>query len=172
MNDASKLPSRPAAEVDFPIERVEAQHVTRREFAKYLVVVSGGMAAGSGWVAVKDVVHPPARLDRDVRLCALGELAPDSMLPFTHPASGEPAFVVRLADGTLRAFEQKCTHLSCAVFFSAETGRVECPCHEGAFDARTGAVLQGPPPRSLRAFAVAARDGAVWLLAEKAEVRA
>ena len=36
------LPSRPAWNADFPIDRVEAQHVLRREFAKYLVLVSGG----------------------------------------------------------------------------------------------------------------------------------
>ena len=30
------LPPRPAWNADFPIDRVEAQHVLRREFAKYL----------------------------------------------------------------------------------------------------------------------------------------
>ena len=49
-----RLPARPAWEADFPIERVEAQHVSRREFAKFLVVVSGGMTLGSAVIAVKD----------------------------------------------------------------------------------------------------------------------
>ena len=46
-----ELPPKPAYEVDFPIERVESEHVTRREFAKFLCLVSGGMAAGRVLVA-------------------------------------------------------------------------------------------------------------------------
>ena len=41
MNPSNALPQRSAAEVDFPIERVEAEHVSRREFAKFLCLVSG-----------------------------------------------------------------------------------------------------------------------------------
>jgi Rieske Fe-S protein len=52
-------------------------------------------------------------------------------------------------DGEYVAFEQKCTHLSCAVVYSRERDRLECPCHQGYFSATTGAVLQGPPPRPL-----------------------
>jgi Rieske Fe-S protein len=47
------------------------------------------------------------------------------------------------------AFEQKCTHLSCAVVYSRERDRLECPCHQGYFSASSGAVLGGPPPRPL-----------------------
>jgi hypothetical protein len=36
------LTSKLAWAADFPVDRVEAQHVARREFAKYLIVVSGG----------------------------------------------------------------------------------------------------------------------------------
>src|ERR1017187_10327401 len=45
----SALPSKDAHEVDFPVERVEGEHVSRREFAKFLCLVSGGLAVGSGW---------------------------------------------------------------------------------------------------------------------------
>jgi len=47
------------------------------------------------------------------------------------------------------AYGQKCTHLSCAVYFSAKEDRLECPCHQGFFSVRDGSVLQGPPPRPL-----------------------
>jgi Rieske Fe-S protein len=39
---------------------------------------------------------------------------------------------------------------------------LECPCHEGAFDAATGDVLYGPPPRALDLIEVEAREGQVW----------
>lgn len=167
MSEIPTLPSRPSWEVDFPIERLEAQHVSRREFSKFLVLVSGGLCLGSGWVAVKDVLMPPEHLAADVRLFPLADIPVNGMKMFAIPGSSEPAILIRLESG-LRAFEQKCTHLSCAVFFDPGTKRIECPCHAGAFDAATGAVLQGPPPRPLRSFPVEVRGDDVWLLAPKA----
>ena len=40
--------------------------------------------------------------------------------------------------------------------------RLECPCHEGAFNATTGNVLYGPPPRALDRIDIEMRDGQVW----------
>ena len=62
------------------------------------------------------------------------------------------------------AFSQKCTHLGCVVYFEANENRWHCPCHEGNFDARTGTVISGPPPRPLGRIDVEVRDGAIWAL--------
>lgn len=59
--DNAPLKPRPAWETDFPHERVEATHVSRREFAKFLCLVSGGLTAGTAFVAVKDKLLPPHR---------------------------------------------------------------------------------------------------------------
>ena len=56
---------------------------------------------------------------------------------------------VRLADGSVVAFDRRCPHLGCPVIWAAARGRFECPCHHAAFDARTGAVLFGPPESGL-----------------------
>lgn len=158
------LPPRPAWETDFPLERTEAQHVTRREFAKFLVVVSGGMTIGNAVIAVKDDLLPEARLGSGVRVCGRDDVPVGGMLGFTLPGTSLPAILIHLDAETFTAFEQKCTHLSCAVYYAAERGRIECPCHNGAFDARTGAVLQGPAPRALRRFDVVVRDEGVFLV--------
>lgn len=158
------LPPRPAWETDFPLERTEAQHVTRREFAKFLVVVSGGMTIGSAVIAVKDDLIPHPHLGDGVRLCGRDDVPVGGMLGFTIPGTALPAILVRLDAATFTAFEQKCTHLSCAVYYAAERRRIECPCHNGAFDARTGAVIQGPAPRGLRRFDVAVREDGVFLM--------
>jgi Rieske Fe-S protein len=154
MNPQSRLPEKSAPEVDFPIERVEAEHVSRREFAKFLCLVSGGMAVGSGWVAVKDRLFPPHRIQGAVFVCNSGEVPVGGTHPFTVPGLKTPFILIHLNDGNWRAYEQKCTHLSCAVFYQPAADKIQCPCHNGWFDARTGNVLQGPPPRPLRRLEV------------------
>jgi cytochrome b6-f complex iron-sulfur subunit len=154
---------RPAWEADFPVERLEAQHVSRREFAKFLVLASGSLAVGNAWVAAKDRLLPARRVEREHRLCAVGDLAVGGMLAFTVPETGQPAILIHLDDDQWRAYEQKCTHLSCAVYYSALSGKIECPCHQGFFDGRTGLVLQGPPSRPLPRLTIALRDGEVLL---------
>ncbi len=149
MNSNRNLPEKPAPEVDFPIERVEAEHVSRREFAKFLCLVSGGMAVGSGWVAAKDRLFPPHRIKGEVLICNTSEVPLGGTHPFVVPGLKKPFILIHLNDGSWRAYEQKCTHLSCAVFYQPEADKIQCPCHNGWFDARTGTVLQGPPPRPL-----------------------
>jgi cytochrome b6-f complex iron-sulfur subunit len=157
-------PSKPAWEVDFPIERLEAEHVTRREFAKFLVLVSGGMCVGTAWVAVKDKLFPPPRASGRQRICKAEELPIGKMLAFKLTGSNTPYILIHLAEDDWRIFEQKCTHLSCAVFYDPKLGKIACPCHHAFFDAKTGAVLQGPPPRPLQGLDVVVSDGEVFAL--------
>jgi Rieske Fe-S protein len=92
-------------------------------------------------------------------------LAPGSALSFRYPAEGDSAILVRTLDGSYHAFGQKCTHLSCPVYFERAHQRLECPCHEGAFDAQTGSVLYGPPPRPLDTVHLDVHgDGEVWAI--------
>jgi Rieske Fe-S protein len=163
MNSSSNFPERSAPEVDFPIERVEAEHVSRREFAKFLCLVSGGMAVGSGWVAAKDRLFPPHRIEGEVHVCNLGAVPLGGTHPFTVPGSQVPFILIHLNDGSWRAYEQKCTHLSCAVFYQPEVDKIQCPCHNGWFDARTGNVLQGPPPRPLRHLDVVIKGQEIYV---------
>lgn len=169
MSDRHTLPSRPAWEADFPQERLETEHVTRREFAKFLVVVSGGMTVGSAVIAVKDDLVPQAAIAAEgTRICAVADVPVGGTKAFVLPGTTHPAIVVRPDAGTFRVFEQKCTHLSCAVFYAPDKDHIVCPCHNGGFDARTGQVLYGPPPRPLRQFAVEVRGDDLVLVGEVA----
>src|SRR5262245_40868429 len=163
MNPTSPLPERSAPEVDFPIERVEAEHVSRREFAKCLCLISGGMAVGSGWVAVKDRLFPPHRIQGEALVCKVSDVPPGGTHPFTVSGSTIPFILIHLNDGSWRAYEQKCTHLSCSVFYQPAADKIQCPCHNGWFDARTGHVLQGPPPRPLRRLNVVVKEGEIFV---------
>jgi Rieske Fe-S protein len=89
---------------------------------------------------------------------------------FRYPTEFDPAILVRLPGGDLRAFSQKCTHLGCVVTWSRATEQMLCPCHDGVFDARSGLVLAGPPQRPLVRIAVEERpDGMVWALGREFE---
>ena len=168
MNSPSSLPEKSPSEVDFPIERVEAEHVSRREFAKFLCLVSGGMAVGSGWVAVKDRLFPPHRIHGEAFVCNAAEVPLGGTRLFSVAGSKTGFILIHLNDGSWRAYEQKCTHLSCAVFYQPQADKIQCPCHNGWFDARTGLVLQGPPPRPLPHLDVVIKGGEIYVAEPKA----
>lgn len=73
---------------------------------------------------------------------------------FTDPASGNPAWMVHPSGSTFVAFSAVCTHAGCPVQYDQSNVQFVCPCHGGVYDARTGKVLQGPPPAPLPAIPV------------------
>jgi thiosulfate dehydrogenase [quinone] large subunit len=82
-------------------------------------------------------------------------------LSFTNPADGNPAYVVHPSANTFVAFSAVCTHAGCPVRYDASTVQFQCPCHGGSYDARTGHVLQGPPPSPLPSIAVQVVNGQI-----------
>ena len=82
-------------------------------------------------------------------------------LPFTNPADGNPGWVVHPAANTFVAFSAVCTHAGCPVQYDPSSVQFVCPCHGGVYDARTGQVLQGPPPAPLPAIPVHVVSGQI-----------
>ena len=150
---------------DFPIEQLESTQVSRRNFAKFLCLVSGGLAAGSGAVAVKANFFPEQKIEGEHFVCKKSDIPVGGTRSFVISGSTIPYVLIHLEDGQLRAYEQKCTHLSCAVFYKPGTGKIECPCHNGWFNALTGEVLAGPPPRPLPRLDVLEKPDGVYVKA-------
>lgn len=149
-------------QAEFPYNRDAESEVTRREFCNFLVLASGtffvgtvGFSAKSAFDAAKERVLAPAAIE------GAENLTPGSSLNFSYPRPEDTAILVRTSSGDFRAYGQKCTHLSCPVYYSKEHKRLECPCHEGGFSETTGEVLYGPPPRPLDKIEVELRDGKV-----------
>lgn len=92
--------------------------------------------------------------------------APGARRAFRYPSEEDRAVAVRLDDGTLVGYSAVCTHLACAVLWRKDRGtegELYCPCHEGVFDARSGEVTAGPPPRGLpKVVVIEQDDGSVW----------
>ena len=60
------------------------------------------------------------------------------------------------------AYDQKCTHLSCAVRPRVSEGLMTCPCHDGVFDLRSGRPLAGPPRRPLARILIDVRGNQIY----------
>ena len=133
---------------EFSVHAADERYVNRRQFAKFLVLTSLGMLAGQAWILVRSLWRRPlARVERVV--ARAGEMPVGGVKLFSYPGPEDPCIMVRTTEDRYVAYSQKCTHLSCAVYFAASRGRLECPCHEGYFAVEDGSVLQGPPPRPL-----------------------
>ena len=156
---------------DFPYERDEEAQVTRREFCNFLALTSTALFVGAGVFATKsalDARNEPTFAPTQIPNAA--QMPVGSALNFRYPTEKDTAILVRVSETEYYAYGQKCTHLSCPVYYEKEHGRFECPCHEGAFDVKTGNVLYGPPPRPLDRIEIERlASGEVWATGRKAQ---
>jgi Rieske Fe-S protein len=133
---------------EFSIHTADERYVSRRQFTKFLVLTSLGMFAGNVWILVRSIFGKlPVYSEKSV--CRASDVPVGGVWLFRYPTEGDPCILIRPEEDSYVAYSQKCTHLSCAVFYAREKNRLECPCHEGYFSVRNGDVLQGPPPRPL-----------------------
>jgi len=146
---------------DFPVEWGADNYVTRREFTKFLVLASGATAVGNGYFLLQRQEQGNQALPR-LEIAKENELQPGQVKLFRYPTEEDTALLIRMNSGEYAAYKQRCTHLSCPVHFAAQRNRLECPCHNGAFDAATGAVLEGPPPRPLPRIVLRIEDGKIF----------
>jgi Rieske Fe-S protein len=121
--------------------------VTRRDYLRMLVTISGGLLVGTGAVALGVFRRRDRATGAEVLVAR--SLAPGASVRFAYPTDEDPAIAMRLADGALVAHSSVCTHLSCTVLWNRDEERLDCPCHDGTFDPLDGRVLSGPPPRPL-----------------------
>src|SRR5688500_12474156 len=142
-------------QAEFPYGRDDEAQVTRREFCNFLFLTSSALLVSTGGFAAKAVYDASEVTPFEpMRIEGAAAMQPGTALNFSYPNENENAILIRARDGKYYAYGQKCTHLTCPVFYTKEADRLECPCHEGGFDVRTGNVLYGPPPRPLDGVAV------------------
>ena len=146
---------------DFPVDVAEDVYVARRDFTKFMVLVSGSFVAGQAWIAIKTLGGAePGPGPR--RIARVDDLAVGRAAIFSYPLEHDTCLLVRAGKEEFLAYSNKCSHLSCAVKPDIESGRLLCPCHQGSFDLATGRPLAGPPRRPLSRILLEVRDGAVY----------
>lgn len=147
--DGRAMAQQPAWRRDFPIDWPQDNYVERRDFMKFMVLTSAALTIGQFWIAAQNWWRRRRGASEIRRITTLDALAPGSAVTFTYPGAQDDCLLVRLPDGGLVAYSQRCTHLSCAVLPRVEEGTIACPCHQGLFDLRSGRPLAGPPRRPL-----------------------
>jgi nitrite reductase/ring-hydroxylating ferredoxin subunit len=153
---------QPAWRREFPIDVPQDNYLARRDFTKFTVLTSFAFVVGQLWIVVLDWWRrrrgDPARQP----IARLEEVPVGSARAFVYPDANDPCLLLRPDETTLVAYNQKCTHLSCAVIPQMEKGCLNCPCHHGLFDLATGRVIAGPPRRPLTRISLEVLDGVIY----------
>jgi len=120
-----------------------------------LLLGSGVVASIISFIypAMRYIIPPPVAesASRFVVAAKVGELKNNSGKIFKF--GSRPGLLVRLADGSYRAFSAVCTHLNCTVQYRSDLQEIWCACHNGLYDLE-GRNVSGPPPRPLEIFEV------------------
>ena len=164
--DGRPRSEQPAWRQDFPIDWPQDQYVERRDFVKFLVLVSSAFATGQVWIVGKDVLRRRAAPPAPMPVARVDDVKVGSALSFNYPGEHDPCLLVRADERTFLAYNQKCTHLACAVLPRVEERSLHCPCHEGSFDLMTGRPTGAPRaarcPRSRSRSATAPFTPRAW----------
>jgi Rieske Fe-S protein len=159
--DGRPMDEQPAWRTDFPIDWPQDHYVERRDFMKFMVLTSLAFTVGQFWIALESWWRTRGA-DAPVRIAAVDDLPIGATRTFAYPSAEDPCVLVRPTRNTVVAYNQKCTHLSCAVIPDVEQGVIRCPCHEGLFDLATGRPLAGPPRRPLTRVRLDIRGGEIF----------
>lgn len=149
MSQAKECPRQRLWHEEFSVRSGESSFVERRQFTRFLTLTSFAMFAGQLWLVAKSLFSRRAESFPQLVLNGAESLPVGGAKVFQYPTPKDNCLLVRVDQQRFVAYSQKCTHLSCAVLYSAKNRRLECPCHEGYFSIDDGRVLQGPPPRPL-----------------------
>ena len=168
--DGRPFREQPQWRNDFPIDWPQDELVSRRDFAKFLVLTSFAFAVGQIWIAAMNLFRRRTGRTPIQEIARLDAVPVGGAVTFAYPVPHEPCILVRTAEDRFLAYSQKCTHLSCAVVPVMPENCLRCPCHQGYFDLTTGAPTAGPPRRPLPRIALEIRNGRIY--ATGVEVRA
>lgn len=152
---------------EFPYHWDADDLVSRRELLQLAVYASGALfsctvlLAALGWVRRTSI-------SRTQHVARVSEVPVGEVVYFHYPSPDDGALLLRLPGGRFVAYSQKCTHLSCAVYYQQDRRRIFCPCHDGVFDPQSGEPTAGPPQRRLPRILLSRRGDEIYAVGEEA----
>src|SRR5690349_15076688 len=108
---------QPLWKEEFSVYTADERYVTRRQLTKFLVLTSLGMFVGNVWILIRSLFYKTPNYPEHA-VAKLGEIPIGSVKLFAYPTQEERCILVRTAENEYVAYSQKCTHLSCAVYYS------------------------------------------------------
>ncbi|MDP2644021.1 MAG: Rieske (2Fe-2S) protein [Desulfobacterales bacterium] len=147
-NQCPKESLTPKWKEDFPVDVDQDAHIARRDFIRFLFLVSLGLFTGTLGTFWKGLFRSDRKI-KPFRILGKEDVEVEGSYVFQLPDAKGPAILVRLGTDEFVAYSQKCTHLQCPVIWRSKESKLYCPCHHGAFNVKTGDVLYGPPDRAL-----------------------
>jgi Rieske Fe-S protein len=144
---------------------VPVESPSRRRFLRFLMSFS--VVSTISIIAAPIVgflIPPKAQSSGASGRVLAGTLADIPANTGTVVAMGSKPVIVTNTQTGIAAFSAVCTHLGCIVDFDTVSRQIVCPCHDGHFNAATGVVVSGPPPRPLAPVATAIEDDQIFLL--------
>ena len=143
----------------------EGHNVSRRGFTRWLLGFSIiATVAGVLTPIVGFLMPPRAKPETDQGPTLVGTLAdfpPD--MGKVVAVRNKPVIITNPQGEGLQAFSAICTHLGCIVKWNKDIGCIQSPCHDGRFNAKTGAVISGPPPRPLPRYELGIKGQDVYV---------
>lgn len=139
----------------------------RRSFLKSAVGASVALGVATLPISIKAMMNDGEEDSVKVEIAKLSNLKKGESLNFNYPTEEEPAILVHTKEGELKAYNNKCTHLQCPVFYEREEDVLLCPCHKGFFDVNNGHPIAGPPQRELPLIELEVQDGIIYAIGRK-----
>lgn len=135
----------------------------KRDFLKTVLGGSAIAWLGSVLYPLVSYLQPPVQPEVEVKSVKAGPVSALEKDSGTIVRFGNsPVILVRLADGSLKAFSGTCTHLDCTVQYRKDLGMIWCACHNGRYDLN-GRNVAGPPPRPLEEYRVTVQGGEILI---------
>jgi len=136
-------------------------HVARRQLLRYGFVGALSLAGAE----IVGSVLPFLQVRKIVGLGVPVHVGPKADILATFAETNDTPVLFRQGHffllhppGGIIAAYRKCTHLGCAVPWSASEDRFHCPCHQSQYDKHTAVVLYGPAPKPLQLFHISDTD--------------
>ena len=144
----------------------QATSSQRRTVIKWLLGFSIISTLAGVLTPIIGYLWPPARRSTGegsrIKVASLSELR--AVGGMVVPVENEPVVLHASEDGGIHAFSAICTHLGCVSKWESAGGYILCPCHDGRFNAKTGAVISGPPPGPLPQYDVVIEDDDIYVV--------
>ena len=147
---------------DFPVDEVKEHYIERREFAKFMLLISGSFVVGQAYIGLQNIFRKSAKQYPIKKIASIDSVKINEFISFAYPNKGDVCYLIRLTKTKFVAYSNKCTHLMCPVIPQMEKKQLYCPCHAGYFDMNSGDPLAGPPPRALARVKLKFMNGDIY----------